>query len=248
MHGNLVHLLVLFNGLSAFNRPQDIQNNASNTVSSANNNNNGNIKNAPIIPNAVTNSQPQGNNTNTNNAQQRSSPPPSPSQNNTKSNGPPQVSPVNNKTSDHDYRYVNIKNIPDSVRSETCSNQVSFCDNVCGYLKSAAMINDCSSDTLRWKCECENNLFPSPDNYTFPAEYVICTEDLRSCELGCGSEMGCQSRCRDRRICAAKDVNDGKMPTVPTPKPKTYDIFNSANRSYYAESIVFISLISLFVI
>ncbi|KAI9297245.1 hypothetical protein K502DRAFT_363490 [Neoconidiobolus thromboides FSU 785] len=98
--------------------------------------------------------------------------------------------------------------ISDSVREETCQNQTNFCDNVCGEIQSFAVVNECNTADFKWRCYCNNGVQPSTKNYTFPAEFVTCTETIRSCQLRCGSNASCSIGCANSKNCTVEDNNN----------------------------------------
>ncbi|KAJ9082854.1 hypothetical protein DSO57_1000838 [Entomophthora muscae] len=100
--------------------------------------------------------------------------------------------------------------LSETVRIETCNNQVMFCDNVCGVEKGKAKVNECDTNSFQWSCQCDNGIQPNTTAYTFPVEFVVCTEQLRECQNKCSANSECSHACTFARNCTAKDKNDGK--------------------------------------
>lgn len=102
---------------------------------------------------------------------------------------------------------VDPSSVEEGTRKQWCLAQSESCPLLCyQYGDSDPESNDCDSDTLDYKCECKNGVTPNATEYSQTIPYFLCTETNNKCVKDCtGNDSKCQSDCREKHPCGAKN-------------------------------------------
>ncbi|KAI0203952.1 hypothetical protein F4808DRAFT_416386 [Astrocystis sublimbata] len=103
---------------------------------------------------------------------------------------------------------VDPESVDPLMKSQWCGSQSNVCNTLCG----TALVNNCDTDSLDFKCECAGNGYPDMNKFMNTVPWFVCTKLNDDCitknENNANGQKNCTATFHDK--CGTENAQDHK--------------------------------------